>query len=206
MTGRPEIAVAVWTSSTLADEGVEVWLDQQDGFDHLPFRERAGADVLLLLAPQAVDRALAAIRVPVDDRVRPAVLVTDRLEPRQAAQAADIGLVRFLDHATTSLSEIADALVAAVDECRSPAPGARPRLWGTATAPPENADVDGTGLTAREIEVLRLLAAGHRIAEIGALLNYSERTIKGIVHGVVTRFGFRNRVQAVAYAIRVGAF
>jgi len=206
MTESPQIAVAVWTSSTLADEGVEVWIDQQEGFVHLPFRERADSDVLLLLAPQAVDRALAAIRVPADGRVRPAVLVTDRLEPRQAALAGDHGLVRFLDHATTSLSEIADALVAAVEECRSPAPGTRSRLWSGSISPAEDTEVEGTGLTAREIEVLRLLAAGHRIAEIGAQLSYSERTIKGIVHGVVTRFGFRNRVQAVAYAIRVGAF
>lgn len=206
MTEPEEIAVAVWASSRVADEGVEVWLDQQPHFAYLPFRERAKADVLLLLAPQAAERALAALRAPCDGRVQPAVLVTERLDPSQATQAADQGMVRFLDHGTTSLAEVAQGLVSALEESRAPRPVTQPSLWALAGAQPDEADVAGTGLTAREIEVLRLLAAGHRIAEISAQLNYSERTIKGIVHGVVTRFGFRNRVQAVAYGIRVGAF
>ena len=60
------------------------------------------------------------------------------------------------------------------------------------------------GLTEREIEVLRLVADGFDTAEIAKKLAYSERTIKNVLHDVVSRFGLRNRTHAVAYALREG--
>jgi DNA-binding NarL/FixJ family response regulator len=42
--------------------------------------------------------------------------------------------------------------------------------------------------------------------EIAVELCYSERTVKNIIHGVLTRLRLRNRTQAVAYAVRSGAF
>ena len=61
-----------------------------------------------------------------------------------------------------------------------------------------------SGLTEREVEVLRLVADGFDTAEIAKKLSYSERTIKNILHDVVSRFGLRNRAHAVAYALREG--
>jgi len=61
-----------------------------------------------------------------------------------------------------------------------------------------------SGLTEREISVLRLLADGHDTAEIGRQLFYSERTVKNIVHDVTSRLELRNRTHAVAYALRQG--
>ena len=52
--------------------------------------------------------------------------------------------------------------------------------------------------------MLRLLADGWETAEIAARLNYSERSVKNIIHGVLGRHGLRNRTQAVAYALRSG--
>jgi len=50
-----------------------------------------------------------------------------------------------------------------------------------------------------------LLADGMDNTEIASRLNYSERTVRNIVQGVLSRLKLRNRVQAVAYAIRTGA-
>lgn len=61
-----------------------------------------------------------------------------------------------------------------------------------------------SGLTERELSVLRLLADGHDTAEIGRQLYYSERTVKNIVHDVTSRLDLRNRTHAVAYALRQG--
>ncbi len=61
-----------------------------------------------------------------------------------------------------------------------------------------------TGMTDREIEVLRLVADGFSTSEIARQLAYSERTIKNVIQGVVTRFHLRNRSHAVAYALRQG--
>jgi DNA-binding NarL/FixJ family response regulator len=61
-----------------------------------------------------------------------------------------------------------------------------------------------SGLTERELSVLRLLADGHDTAEVGQQLYYSERTVKNIVHDVTSRLDLRNRTHAVAYALRQG--
>lgn len=61
-----------------------------------------------------------------------------------------------------------------------------------------------SGLTEREIEVLRLVADGFDTAEIAVNLAYSERTIKNIIHDVTARLNLRNRSHAVAYAVRQG--
>jgi len=206
MTVPKKIAVALWTTGRVADEGMGAWFHDCSQFVCLPFRERLSADVLLFLAPHAAERALAAMKVPAAGRSRPSVLVTDWLDPQQMAEATGQGMTRFLDHSMAGLSEVADALVAAVAEAEAAETVSWPRSSG-GQAPPPDATYDvGGGLSSREVEVLRLLAAGHQIAEISAQLNYSERTIKGIVHDVVNRFGFKNRVQAVVYGIRIGAF
>jgi DNA-binding NarL/FixJ family response regulator len=61
-----------------------------------------------------------------------------------------------------------------------------------------------SGLSEREIEVLRLVADGFDTAEIAGSLAYSERTIKNIIHDVTARLNLRNRSHAVAYAVRQG--
>lgn len=61
-----------------------------------------------------------------------------------------------------------------------------------------------SGLTEREIEVLRLVADGYDTAEIANSLAYSERTIKNVIHDVTARLNLRNRSHAVAYAVRQG--
>jgi DNA-binding NarL/FixJ family response regulator len=59
-------------------------------------------------------------------------------------------------------------------------------------------------LTAREQQVLTLLADGCSTREVAHELSYSERTVKNILHDVVTKFNARTRAQAVAHAVRAG--
>jgi DNA-binding NarL/FixJ family response regulator len=61
-----------------------------------------------------------------------------------------------------------------------------------------------SGLSERELAVLRLLADGLDTTQVGEQLFYSERTVKNIVHDVTSRLELRNRTHAVAYAIRQG--
>jgi len=61
-----------------------------------------------------------------------------------------------------------------------------------------------SGLTDREVRVLRLLAEGFDTGEVGRQLFLSERTVKNVVHDVTSRLNLRNRTHAVAYALRQG--
>jgi DNA-binding CsgD family transcriptional regulator/tetratricopeptide (TPR) repeat protein len=58
------------------------------------------------------------------------------------------------------------------------------------------------GLSAREVEVLRLLAAGHTNRLIADMLSLSERTIHVHVRNIFTKTGADNRAAATAFAFR----
>lgn len=61
-----------------------------------------------------------------------------------------------------------------------------------------------SGLTEREVQVLRLLADGLDTAEVSRRLFLSERTVKNVVHDITSRLNLRNRTHAVAFALKQG--
>ena len=80
---------------------------------------------------------------------------------------------------------------------------------GVSTLPPNVAQRLGTrpfdeGLTARGMEVLRLLAAGMRNKEIAAALDISQETVQGHVKRILRTLEVNDRTAAVTVAIRRG--
>jgi DNA-binding NarL/FixJ family response regulator len=59
-------------------------------------------------------------------------------------------------------------------------------------------------LSAREVEVLQLLARGFDNNEIAAEMSISPRTAKNHVSSILGKLGVVNRIQAAVYAIKHG--
>jgi DNA-binding NarL/FixJ family response regulator len=66
------------------------------------------------------------------------------------------------------------------------------------------AEEDELGLTARELEVLRLVADGHSNGEIAKELFISRKTASVHVSNILAKLGVTTRVQAAAVAHRRG--
>lgn len=59
-------------------------------------------------------------------------------------------------------------------------------------------------LTARELDVLRLIVDGADNAAIGQALSISRHTVKQYVTNILEKLGLQSRVQAAVYAVRAG--
>jgi DNA-binding NarL/FixJ family response regulator len=59
-------------------------------------------------------------------------------------------------------------------------------------------------LTAREQEVVKLIAEAHTNAQIAEILHLSEKTVESHRANVLRKLGMRDRVELVRYAIRRG--
>ena len=60
------------------------------------------------------------------------------------------------------------------------------------------------GLTAREIEVVRLIAGGNANKEIAAQLSITEETVKGYIKNILAKLSAKDRTHAVTIALKRG--
>ena len=65
-------------------------------------------------------------------------------------------------------------------------------------------ETEHAGLTRRELEVVRLLAAGGTNPEIAQQLFLSRRTVDMHVRNILRKLGCRSRVEAASRADRLG--
>jgi DNA-binding NarL/FixJ family response regulator len=87
------------------------------------------------------------------------------------------------------------------------APAVTRRLIGryaTRVRPAPSAAAALDALTPRELEVLRLIAAGLSNPEIAASLVIGAETVKTYVSRILMKLDLRDRVQAVVFAYRIG--
>lgn len=164
----------------------------------------ADVDVVLLVADDVSVFTLRALgpRISVTRPPRrPAVVMAcNRIQRMEMLYAARLGVTAVLGRAAHD----PDRLVGALIDAAHHAAVAVPRRAAAPTEVMGNSEsVDGP-LSEREVRVLQLLAEGFDTLAIATKVNYSERTVKHIIHGVVTRKKLRNRAHAVAYALRSG--
>ena len=187
------------------EQDIEVVAEAKDGLEAVAMAARLDPTVILMDIRMPELDGLEATRriIAANDAARILILTTFGLDEYvyEALRAGASGFVLKDDPPEQLIGAV--RTVAAGDALLSPAITKRvikqftriPRL-----APPKELDE----LTAREHDILRLIADGLSNAEIGQRLYISETTVKTHVTHILQKLGLRDRVQAVVLAYQSG--
>ena len=186
---------------------IEVVAEASNGLEAVEKAARFRPTVVLMdIRMPELDGLAATRRILADDKAaRVLILTTFDLDEYvyEALAAGASGFVLKDDPPEQLLAAI--RTVAAGDALLSPTVTKRviaqfARI--SRPAPPKEFD----DLTARERDVLRLIAGGHSNAEIGRELFISDTTVKTHVTHILQKLGLRDRVQLVVLAYQTGLF
>jgi DNA-binding NarL/FixJ family response regulator len=169
------------------------------------WEDQALFDAEIVVLDQSVDGGvdfIAAVSEATGARV---IVCTSQCDEDSVLAAIQAGAVGFLRKDTLTTDGLASAVTAAANGTGVVTPELLGNLLNSLSA-------NGAGeakpaparLTDREQQVLALIAKGHPTREVAQELCYSERTVKNVLHDVVTKLNARSRSQAVAHAVREG--
>jgi DNA-binding NarL/FixJ family response regulator len=204
------VAVAVLSDDPITAEGAVAYLRSRPEIRILPVARQSEAEVVLILVGRVTEETLTlverAAEAASDARF---VVVGDGMRERQLVRCLTHGLVSVIPRREAGFDRIVQVIGDTRDGRLALPPTASgwlaQRIRSIQRDVLEPLGMDAAGLEAREVEVLRFLAEGLATPEIAVRLNYSERTVKNIIHGILTRLRLRNRAHAVAFALRSGA-
>ena len=169
-----------------AQPDLEVVGEAENGVEAVALAERRAPDVILM-----------DIRMPVLDGVEATRRLVANGSPARVLVLTTFDLDEYV-HAAIRVVAAGDALLA---------PSVTRRLlerFATTLPQHDHSSEALAELTARETEVLRLLAGGLSNAEIADALVVSEATVKTHISSLLRKLGLRDRVQAVILAYETG--
>jgi DNA-binding NarL/FixJ family response regulator len=190
----------------LEARGISVVAEAADGREAVDVVRREAPDVVLMDIRMPVLDGIAATRELVTLGVATRVLVlttydVDELVYRALRAGADGFLLK-----TTPAERLVEGvrLVAQGEALLSPSLTRRLNEQHVDRPAPQGAEAALAGLTAREREVLHLIAQGRSNPEIAAALYVSHTTVKTHVNRLFAKLRLENRVQAVVLAYECG--
>ncbi|MFF4776655.1 response regulator [Microtetraspora fusca] len=211
------IRILIADDQTLIRSGLRAMLETETGFDVVG-EAADGAEAVEAARRLRPDVVLMDIRMPHLDGVsatrallaqspapcRILVLTTFHLDD-YVAQALRAGASGFLLKDSTADQLVEAVKVIAAGEAIL-APSVTRRLLERMAGGPEQADGQDLRklLSAREIDVLLLLARGLSNAEIAQSLHVAETTVKSHVQSLLLKLGVRDRLQAAVAAYDSG--
>ncbi|MEE1749178.1 response regulator transcription factor [Streptomyces sp. NPDC007076] len=201
--------VALRAQDPISQAGVASQLRTRPEVSVMDWGEGDASPQIVIVVVDAVDEAvLTMLRHIQRTSTSRTVLVTTDIDEQKLVSAAECGVagvVRRSESTPEHLVQVIGTVARGEGHLPSDLLGRLleevGRLQGQVLGP---RGLHFTGLAAREVDVLRLVAEGYDTADIATKLAYSERTIKNVLHSVMTRLQLRNRSHAVAYAMRQG--
>ncbi len=186
------------------EEDLDVVGEAEDGLQAVELASTVDPDVILMdIRMPGLDGIEATKRIAASHpAVRVVVLTTFDLDEYVYA-ALRAGASAFLLKDAKEAQLLAAIRVVA-DGGSLFAPAVTQRLIARFTEPPDGTAPELPALTAREREVLVLVARGLSNAEIAQRLVISEHTTKTHVASLLQKLGLRSRVQAVVAAYESG--
>jgi DNA-binding NarL/FixJ family response regulator len=191
-----------------AEPDIDVVGEAGDGAEAVALAQRLRADVVLMDIRMPVVDGLEATRrlIAASADARVLILTTFDLNEYvyEALRAGASGFL--LKDAPAAQLVTAIRVVAGGDALLAPSVTRRLIAEFAQRPPPSSRPHRMKELTARELEVLRLVARGLSNAEIAKELFVSDATVKTHVARVLMKLGLRDRVQAVVAAYESGLF
>lgn len=183
----------------LQDE-VEVVGEATDGEEALSAVEQLGPDVVLMdLAMPGVDGVEAIRRMRDRGDAARVIVLTSFVEDDRLFPAVRAGAAGYL------LKDVQpEELVGAIRAAHAGESPIDPAVAGRLLSDVAHRDEVHSELTAREREVLCLVARGRPNKVIARELGVSEKTVKTHVSNILAKLGVADRTQAALYAVRAG--
>ncbi len=185
------------------DDRVSVVGEAVDGLEAVKLAASLKPDVVLMDIKMPNLDGIEATRRIVSESPKSKVLMLTTFEADnhviQALKAGASGYVLKDSQASAIVSSIL-AVVAGERVMASAVANRVLEMLTGATTPKEFYD----GLTAREVEILKMLATGMANKQIAYKLKISEKTVRNHVSNMYEKLNIYDRAQAVLYAVRKG--
>ncbi len=202
------IPVFIYARDPLSQAGIASQLRGRPEVRVVDEADVDAAAVALVVADDVDDETVQVARALQRNGCPRVVMVLTRLDDAAVLAAVEAGACGLVRRAEAVPERLASTVVAAASGDGTVPPDLLGRLLDQmgrlhrqVLAP---RGLTFSGLSQREITVLKLVADGMDTAEVANHLFYSERTVKNVIHDVTTRLNLRNRTHAVAYAVRQG--
>lgn len=185
---------------------IEVVAEASDGEEAITVIAESRPDVVLLDLRMPKLNGLEVLRRLQQSDTLPATLVLTTFDDDEMVFAAIRSGAKGFLLKDVSLERLTGAIrtLAAGGTCIHPAITERITRALESRRPAFESSLAIQRLSEREIEVLRLVAAGYSNREIADLLSLSEGTVKNHASSILGKLGVRDRVRAVLKAIDMG--
>ncbi|MGW0608007.1 response regulator transcription factor [Streptomyces sp. NPDC002644] len=211
-TSRPErperVTVAVYAADPVLRLGVVQQLRQRPEIDLVADPDAERAEVSLVVVDHVDDEVAALLhKLRHNSRTRTGLVVAT-LGAGSLQRVIECGVAAVLRRSEADQEQLL-SLVLAVANGEGVLPGDLLGTLLTHVGSLQRSALDPRAmslstLTAREADMLRMVSEGLDTAEIARKTAYSERTVKNVLHEVISRLQLRNRAHAVGYALRNG--